>query len=409
MDVFVTDGDQRSSLAAVRALGREGIRVTVGSAERASLAGASRFCASHVQYPSPRKDPKGFQSFLRAETARSGTVLLLPMTDVTVQLVVRMRNLLPARVQVPFPGEDAIDWVQDKRRVLLAARDLGMGIPETCLLEPEERLEDVAKRVRYPAVIKPRFSRYLCGNTWVNGDVLYARDADELRTMYMASHAKIPFPLVQEKIEGEGRGVFLLLWNGELKGAFCHRRLREKPPWGGPSVYRESIPLDETLVERSTALLQTIGWQGAAMVEFKMDGTSGEAKLMEVNGRFWGSLQLASDAGMNFPLLLYRLVCGDNPAAQFDYRTGVRSRWLLGDLDHLLIRLRGERGPDGSGDGIRGSRLGACADFLRFYERNTRYEVFRWEDVRPGMREILDYARALGSRAVRKKEKRDAN
>ena len=407
MDVFVTDGEQRSSLAVVRALGGAGIRMTVGSAERASLAGASRYCAARVQYPSPRSDPKGFQCFLREEMQRRDPVLLLPMTDVTVQLVVRVRDLLPERVHIPFPSEEKIDWVQDKRRVLLTAREVGMGIPETFLLEPDERLEEVAPRVRFPVVIKPRFSRYLCGNRWVNGDVRYARDADELKATYLASHAKIPFPLVQEKIEGEGRGVFLLLWNGEMKAAFCHRRLREKPPWGGPSVYRESIPLDESLVRKSAALLRTIGWQGAAMVEFKMDGRNGEAKLMEVNGRFWGSLQLASDAGMNFPLLLYRLVCGEHAAAQFDYQSGVRSRWLLGDLDHLLIRLRGERGPDGSG--IRGTRLGACMDFLKFHERNTRYEVFRREDFRPGIQEIRDYLKALGHRAPRAKETRDAN
>ena len=60
---------------------------------------------------------------------------------------------------------------------------------------------------------------------------------------------------------------------------------------------------------------------------------------MEVNGRFWGSLQLAIDAGMNFPLLFYRLAIGEDVPSQFDYKAGVRSRWLLGDLDQLLIRL----------------------------------------------------------------------
>ena len=73
--------------------------------------------------------------------------------------------------------------------------------------------------------------------------------------------------------------MFLLSWNGELKAAFCHRRLREKPPWGGVSVYRESIPFDEEIVEKSFTLLQAIGWQGPAMVEFKVDQTRRAAEI----------------------------------------------------------------------------------------------------------------------------------
>lgn len=403
MEVFVTDGDRRSSLAVVRALGRAGISVTVGSAETSSLAGASRFCASRVRYPSPRTDPEGFQEFLLTEMEHRESVMLLPMTDMTVRLVAQMRRVLPPHVSVPFPCEQQIECVQDKRRTLFFARQVGIGIPETFMLQPDEQLEDVAGRVHYPVVIKPRFSRYLRDGNWVNGDVNYARSPEDLRASYQASHANIPFPLVQEKIKGEGRGVFLLLWHGELKAAFCHRRLREKPPWGGPSVLRESIPLDEPLVRKSTALLQTIGWQGPAMVEFKVDQRTGEPNLMEVNGRFWGSLQLANDAGMNFPLLLYRLAAGEDVSAQFDYKVGVKSRWLLGDLDQLLIRMSHRAGRNGmESDGI--SRAHACRDFLKLGERDTHYEVFRWQDRGPGWHEFRAYVRQFAPAAKRLKE-----
>jgi len=50
-----------------------------------------------------------------------------------------------------------------------------------------------------------------------------------------------------------------------------HRRLREKPPAGGVSVYRESIALDEGLAGPGLRLLDALGWQGVAMVECKRD------------------------------------------------------------------------------------------------------------------------------------------
>jgi len=43
------------------------------------------------------------------------------------------------------------------------------------------------------------------------------------------------------------------------------------------------------------------------MVEFRVDARDGTAKLMEVNPRFWGSLQLSILSGADFPYLLYNL------------------------------------------------------------------------------------------------------
>jgi predicted ATP-grasp superfamily ATP-dependent carboligase len=408
MTVFVTDGEQRSTLAVVRSLGRAGIGVTVGSSRPTSLAGSSRYCARMVRYPSPREAPAEFQEFLREEMSANGYRLLLPMTDITARLVARERDALSPFVCLPLPAEDRLVSVQDKRCALMLAERVSIPHPETYMTKAEERIEETARRVRYPVVIKPRFSRFFRGTEWLSGDVEYARDAEELIQKYQRSHSRIPFPLVQEKIEGEGQGVFILLWNGELKAAFSHCRLREKPPWGGPSVYRESIPLDADLLRKSVKFLRAIGWQGPAMLEFKVDKRDGQPNLMEVNGRFWGSLQLAIDAGMDFPLILYRLATGEDVAPRLEYKIGVKSRWLLGDLDHLLIRLKNARGPDGS-NGNHGSRLRACLDFLKLYERDSHYEVFRRNDPWPGWYECREYLRGLGGRFGSTEGNRRAN
>jgi predicted ATP-grasp superfamily ATP-dependent carboligase len=407
MTVFVTDGEQRSTLAVVRSLGRAGIGVTVGGTRPDSLAGSSRYCAKTVRYPSPNDAPGEFQEFLRGEMLAGGYRLLLPMTDITTRLVAQASIELPASVCVPLPAENRLVLAQDKRCALLLAEQFSIPHPETYMMKPEERIEDVASRVRYPVVIKPRFSRFPSGAQWISGDVEYARDAEDLIRKYKRSHAGIPFPLVQEKIEGEGQGVFLLMWNGKLKAAFAHRRLREKPPWGGPSVYRESIPLDQSLLRKSIAFLEAIGWQGPAMLEFKIDNRDGQPKLMEVNGRFWGSLQLAIDAGIDFPFLLYRLATGEDFAPLCDYKVGVKSRWLLGDLDHLLIRLKHARNPDGS-NGNHDSRVRACFDFLKFYERDSHNEVFRWGDRGPGWHECREYLRGFRGRSGSTEGKRRA-
>ncbi|MCI0353853.1 MAG: ATP-grasp domain-containing protein [Acidobacteria bacterium] len=391
MAVFVTDGNQRATLAVVRALGRAGIPVIVGETTERSLASSSRYCSGSAAYPSPSAEEDLFRQFLQREMATGRYRMLLPMTDVTTRLAVEAHAAFPPEVRLPLPTAQQVELAQDKGSVLDLAQRLGIACPETWQPRTEQELELLAARLRYPVVIKPRFSRFRRDGTWVRGDVCYAANAQELAQRYRESGAALPGTLIQERVTGEGLGVFLLLWNGETKAAFCHRRLREKPPWGGVSVYRESIPPQEPLISNSIALLRALEWQGVAMVEYKVDASTGTAKLMEVNGRFWGSLQLASDAGLNFPALLYRLTQGEDVPAITDYRAGVRSRWLLGDLDHLLLRLRGRTPPGGVG--IPGSRFGAVLSFLKFWEPNLHYEVGRFEDAAPGWFECRSWLR----------------
>jgi predicted ATP-grasp superfamily ATP-dependent carboligase len=390
MSVFVTDGDQRSTLAVTRALGRAGIPVTVGETCQPSLAGTSRYCSRAMRYPSPMREPDAFVAFLAEEMRRGNYRVLVPMTDVAMQMVAEMGDAVRPAV-TPIPGAQHVRLAQDKWEVLRLAQRLGIGCPATYVTGENQPIEDVAERLQYPVVVKPRWSRYKLKGKWTNGSVQYAHHARELLSRYREAQAQAPQPLIQELIPGEGRGVFVLLWHGELKSAFCHRRLREKPPSGGVSVLRESIPLDKDMLEQSLALLRAIGWQGVAMVEFKMDRRDGHAKLMEINGRFWGSLQLAVDAGVNFPLMLYRLAIGEKVEPAFAYRTGIKTRWLLGDLDNLLIRLKRENGsaPEPS------SRLRACLDFLKFYEKDMHYEVLKLHDPLPGWLEAKHYVQSL--------------
>ena len=125
------------------------------------------------------------------------------------------------------------------------------------------------------------------------------------------------------------------------------------------------------------------------MIECKRDLATGREMVMEVNGRFWGSLQLAIDAGIDFPALLVRCAAGETVPQTGDYRVGVRSRWFWGDVDHLYLRLRHDRS---------GSRLRALRDFLRVSPGRDRSEVWRWRDPAPFLVETLQWLGLLKTR-----------
>ncbi len=387
MSLFVTDGNQRSSLAVARAVGQHGIEVTAGEKQESSLAGSSRFCRHTVLYPSPVDSPSEFSKFLLQEMDSGRYRALFPMTDVVCRVVAGLAPQMP-KVRIPLPSAAAVKAVQDKGSVVEAAEKVGLACPRTYVTSGAEQLEKLAGQLTYPVVLKPRFSVCMGEQAWRRTAVQYAWEPEDLVEKYHQSSSQAADLLIQELVRGDGRGVFLLVWDGELKAALCHRRIREKPPSGGVSVVRETVALDRELVRTSFRLLTELGWdQGVAMVEFKGDERHGGERLMEINGRFWGSLQLAIDAGMNFPLMLYRLSMGESVAPNFDYRLKVKSRWFLGDLDHLLLRFKnGQQSP-----GELPSRFRAVVDFLKFYEPGMRYEVERAGDLSPGWFEWKQY------------------
>ena len=232
--------------------------------------------------------------------------------------------------------------------------------------------------------------------------VIYARlrsitlsDAEELIRLYSEVDYLQQPSLIQRRVEGDGQGLFALMDRGKPVVLFAHRRLREKPPSGGVSVLRESIALPQPMTEYALRLLQHASWHGVAMVEFKVDRQTGIPLLMEVNGRFWGSLQLAIDAGLNFPYLLYRMATGEELQLPANgYRTGVKSRWLLGDLDHLLLRLF-KSDAELSLPLNSPTKLQTLLDFCRFYQRDMRYEVLRLDDPKPFAYELRQYVHRL--------------
>jgi predicted ATP-grasp superfamily ATP-dependent carboligase len=193
--------------------------------------------------------------------------------------------------------------------------------------------------------------------------------------------------LVQEFIPGRGAGYFALMHHGRLHAEFAHRRIRDVRPTGSGSSVRESTRPDARLRDASRRLLEALNWHGVAMVEFRVrpDGTP---VFLELNGRFWNSLALAVNAGVDFPRLLASMASGAAPTAAVPaYPPGVRCRWLLGDVRNLIEVLKGA--PRGF-PGRYPSRLRAVTEFMTPVP-GEHFDNFRLDDPLPELGDWLDF------------------
>ncbi len=353
-----------------------------------ALAGCSRYVTFYQQSPSPGCEPVRFLDWLRTFIKTHAIDWVFPTTEITSQLILAEPTTL-AGARLPFAPLPTVMSLADKWELVQLARRTGVPHPSSIYYaNGAELLAQPASSLTFPLVLKPCQSRRWLGDRWLNTSVHVANDMNQLQQLLADRIYLRDYPfMAQQFIDGHGAGVFALYDRGKPVTFFAHKRLREKPPRGGVSVLSQSVPVDPIALRHTRALLDAVNWHGVAMIEYRV-GADGTPYLMEVNTRFWGSLQLAIDAGVDFPALLLRISQGEAVEPVTDYRIGQRLRWLLGDVDSLYLVLRD---PGFS----RTEKLERLLTFLTPHPLNTRHEVNRWNDPGPAWCELKAWLRAL--------------
>ena len=386
MKILVTDGNSLPGLAITRSLGIAGHEVIVGHQNKSSLASHSRYASSRCVYPDPIAHSDSFIDFLLDYVEYHKVDAIFPVTDITTLPITKHKATFEKFCKIPFASFKIVDGAANKANVIEKAVALGIDIPESVIINSYEELDTGKINFDYPLVIKPSRSRILTEHGWLFTTVTYATSEQDLLRQLSNYQSEIYPIILQERICGPGLGIFMCVHQGESVAAFSHKRLREKPPSGGVSVLRESVALDPVALDFSERLLSCLNWQGVAMVEFKVDERDNRPKLMEINGRFWGSLQLAIDAGVDFPRLLAATLESDHIKKIGSYKLGVRTRWLWGDIDALMIRMLKNKNQQQLPENAD-SRIIYLLKFLKFWEPKLHYDVLRFSDFRPWLYE----------------------
>jgi len=339
--VLVTDASERAALAVIRSLGKKKIEVTAGDSTRFNIGFLSKYCKQRILYPPPEMERTKFVKAMLKLVRDESFDLLIPITDIAMVPIIEQKEDFEHYTKVAVPHYSTAIKAFDKVETVEIAQRHHIPYPKTVFGEDLNNVNDFSKGIEYPVVIKPRMKV-----TWIGEKALilkvtpknYAYNPKDfvmkwkrLISILKKVGLQKDFLMVQKFVQGEGYGVEALIHDGEPTVIFIHRRLREYPTTGGASTLRESVR-DNKLAQLGIKLLQAMEWEGVAMVEFRVKRNPDELNVIEVNGRFWGSLPLAINAGVDFPYLLYKSMVDGNGFDGSKYRTGLRQRWLAGDF-----------------------------------------------------------------------------
>jgi len=334
--VIVLGDSDLAALAIVRSLGRAGLEVHLASFEGTPVTRHSRYVAARHLLGHPLRDEARFIGSLVQLLDHDPFDLVIPTSDKSLVPLMAHRAEIDRRSLFVAPTRRGFEVTNRKNETLDLARACGIRVPETLLVEARAGLNVGAVPFAYPLVLKPVVS-HSAGRIERNS-VRLVRSPDELSQRLPQMLEACPV-LVQEFCPGHGLGVSVLASNGTITAAFQHLRVHE-PPEGGAGSYRQSVPLTPELLEGVTRFCEALQWDGPAMFEFKQAGQHERPVLMEVNGRFWGSLALAIGAGVDFPRLLYEAAVLGQTTRVFTYRVPYFARHTIRDLRWMYANAR---------------------------------------------------------------------
>jgi predicted ATP-grasp superfamily ATP-dependent carboligase len=299
-----------NGLAAIRSLGRQGLRVLAVDHRSYALGLRSRYAEARLA-PDPLDDEAGFIEALRLIGEETADVLpVFPTHDEHLNAIARHAQVLGERYRFPFPSWDVLERVQSKRHQLETAESVGVPVPRTFHPRTAEEARVAGDEVGFPLVVKP--SANVGFRRSHKRQLFRCETPAELDRAYELAG---PYePMVQELIPGGAEEMYTLGSyldrDGEALGLFSGRKVSQTRGFMGSARVGEALWVEE-VVEQGLVLLRALGFHGISQVEVMRDPRDGRYKLLEVNPRLWQWHSLAAACGVDLPWIAYRDLTGD--------------------------------------------------------------------------------------------------
>ncbi|KCZ72836.1 putative ATP-grasp enzyme [Candidatus Methanoperedens nitroreducens] len=357
MSAVITAGDGNTALAITRSLGRKKIDTTVVSSNRYALTFFSKYCSrrivsnNHIDFFSKLSDKD----------------VVMPVDEDLMMLLAK--NKARYKCRLPFSDYPVLEKLSNKSSLVKHAIENNIPCPKTYFVNGSDNLDRVGKEIGFPLLIKP--DRGTGGR-----GIAIVDSPEELKSAYKHVLNNYGPLIIQEKVpfKEKYKLEFLLNRDSKVRRATILKVIRTYPLKTGPSTFVETVEQPDVL-KLGMRFLEHLDYYGVADFDFVIDERDKKPKLLEINPRFWGSVQAAIAAGVDYPYLLYKMEEEGDIDVSLSYKTGLKCRHpVFSDLYHLLAILKGEYPVN--------YKLTELINYIKFHEDDAYY-IFELEDIKP--------------------------
>lgn len=378
---LVLDAEMQGCLPLLESFCNLGFHVTAGSYKRLNMGFCSKYVHRRVIYPSPARSPQAFTQRILELAKQHEYEFILPVDDFSTGLLSEHKSIFLPYTKIPVVPFETFMTARDKSKTIKTALQCDVPCPSTFFPE-EDAIADIARKVPYPALVKPNIASGARGITLV-------QDAGDLEKAYLDIKTRYGECHIQEYIPKGGpqhKADLFLDQDRNLKAGIVYCKLRYFPVNGGSSVMNRTVHKPE-IIEHAYRLLKAMDWYGFADFDFITDPRDGIAKLMEINPRMPNTFRIGLVAGIDFPSMIVKLVRGEEIPSKQAYELDMYLRYFALDMLWFL------KSPD---------RFRANPSFFSLGGRKVHDQIISLRDPGPIVGFCLENLFALLDRGTRK-------
>jgi len=335
------------ALKIIRSLGRAGIPVIGVVSKRGRWEQSSRYCEVRECECAGENGTELLDFLLHLASEFDAKPVLIPVQDDNVLFIARNYQKLQQYYRFLMADPDTMEALVSKSGLRDLAQKCGIPQPLTYSLQSSEDVEKLIGKIRYPALLKPTFSR-----SWqtkeaqalVAGKVVVVESDQQFLDSYRSLAAIDSRLVIQELIPGpDNRLIYYIGYfdeNSDPLACFVGAKERITPIHFGSASFVVSR-YDARVIELCTRFMKQICYKGHVGIEFKYDERDDTYKLIEVNARFglWDGLPAL--CGIDFPQINYQYVQGKPVRAERSFDDGVK--WISFERDlRAFVKYRKE-------------------------------------------------------------------
>lgn len=329
--ILLLNGENVQVVCFSKALKKIGCKVDAICSTRLSSGFATRNLSKRYIAPPLTGDVDAYGAYLKRHLKQHKYDLVIPMGDESAAFLSLNKKILEQMYgcSVAIPSYPKFERANDKAKLMGICRDYGIPHPRTQEINLEN-IEEAAKYVGFPAMIKPNVAAGAQGIQKVN-------NISELREFLLPILGTFGASTLQEYVEQPSYYYNVMLYRnakGAIIGQTVIKIRRYFPLKGGSSCYSETVFKPE-LIEECSKLLQILDWEGFADFDVLEDKHTGDLKIIEINPRVPSSLQASFAAGVNFAQIYLDDFLG-KPYKEYEYIEGQQVRWFGLDVMWLL-------------------------------------------------------------------------
>ncbi|WP_299334813.1 ATP-grasp domain-containing protein [uncultured Psychroserpens sp.] len=299
LHVLVPDGDSTWALSVIQCLSHvERYKLFVLSNKKRTATKYSKYTSYYKYYE--RTTEANWLEIIKNEIQANNISIVVPIAESELYFFIKHKETISQFSKIiPLPELTNFEIAKEKRLLSEFAQTNEIRHPRSFNITSESDKQAMLSTINFPILIKPKDQK---GG---DGIIKITTKAD-----FEKQIPNISQPLfIQEYIEGYDIDCSVLCRNGKIITYTIQQGTLQGHSPFAPQLGFDFVDNDKVF-ELVREVMLKLDWSGVAHLDMRYDKKANDYKLIEINPRFWGSIEASRVAGINFPDLVIQLAHG---------------------------------------------------------------------------------------------------